>query len=57
MQKKPEIIRKNARRKYRKTLNHKLFSENFIHDQLNIFSKPMGHINIRIIQKKFKRDQ
>ena len=36
-------------KKVSKPLNQKLFSENFIHDPLNIFSKPMGDIIIRIM--------
>ena len=38
---------KSARRKCRSHLNHKLFSENFVQDPLNKFSKPMGDIKIR----------
>ena len=39
----------SARRKCRRILNHKVFPEDFIYDPLNIFSKPMGKINIRIM--------
>ena len=39
-----KIQRKNDQRKCRSPLNQKLFSENFIHDPLNILSKPVGNI-------------
>ena len=39
----------NERRKCRSHLNHKSFSENFIHDTLKMFTKPMGDISIRIM--------
>ena len=43
--------------KCRSHLNHKLFSENFISDPLNLFSKPMGAINIWIMWYEFKSNQ
>ena len=46
---KPKIQWKSARRKRRKHLKHQRFSENFISDPLNVFSKPMGAINIWIM--------
>ena len=36
-----KFSKKSARRKCRKNFNHKLFSENFIYDPLNLFPKPM----------------
>ena len=29
--------------------NHELYSENFIYDPLNVFSKPLGTISFRIM--------
>ena len=43
--------------KVSKHLNHNLFSENFIYDPLDVFSKPMGAIIIRIMRRDFKRNQ
>ena len=45
-----KIQLKSARRKCRSLLNHKLFSENFFYDPLNVLSKPMETINIRMMQ-------
>ena len=36
-------------RKVQGHLNHKFFSEHFISDSLNVFSKPMGAINFWIV--------
>ena len=46
---KPKIQWKSAREKCRSLLNHIFFSENFIYDPLNFFTKPMGAINIKIM--------
>ena len=39
--KKPKIQQIIARRKFGSQINHKLFSENFIYDPTNDFSKPI----------------
>ena len=41
--------------KCRSHLNHNLYSENFISNPLNVFSKPIGTIIFRIMIKDFKR--
>ena len=46
---KPKIQQKSAR-KCRSHLNHRHLSENFIYDPLEIFAKPIGTINIGIMQ-------
>ena len=38
---KPKIQEKSARRSCQRLFNHKLFSENFTYDSMNLFSKPM----------------
>ena len=46
---------RNANRKCGSHLNHKLFSENFNYDPLDVFSKPT--ISIRTMSLDFKRNQ
>ena len=41
--------RKVREEKCRSHLNHKIFSENFNHDPLNNFFKPLGDISIRLM--------
>ena len=36
------------------TIQNISFSENFSHDSYNVFSEPMGTINIRIMKEDFK---
>ena len=43
----PKIKEKSARRKCRSRSKHKLFSETFIYDPSNVFSKPMQKSEIR----------
>ena len=40
---------RKMREKCRSHFKHKFFSKNFISDPLNVFSKPMGAINIWIM--------
>ena len=44
-----KIQEKIARRKCRRSFNHKLLSENFIYEPLDVFPKPMGTISNRIV--------
>ena len=44
-------IQKSARGEGRSQFNHTFFSENFIYDPMNVFSKPVGAINNNIIGK------
>ena len=45
---KPKIQKTSARKMCRSHLNHKFFSESFILAPLNVLSKPMGVINLKI---------
>ena len=47
--KKPINLEKSARRKCPSHSNHKVFSENYIYDPLNVFHKPIEAINFRFM--------
>ena len=46
---KPKNQSKSAKGKCRSQLNHTFFSENFIYDPMNVFSLPVGALNIVIM--------
>ena len=54
---KPKIQKKSARRNCLRHLNHKLFSENFPCDPLNVCSKQMRTLSIMIKLQDFKQNQ
>ena len=46
---KPKNSREKCKNKMSKPFEKKTYSQNFIYDSLNVFSKPMGTIKTRII--------
>ena len=46
---KPKISRKVQEEKVEAIQNHKFFSEKFICDPLNVFFKPIGAVNFRLL--------
>ena len=54
---KNQKFNRKAREERRSHLKHKRFSEDFINDPLNVFSNPMGAINIWIMWYEFKSNE
>ena len=50
-------ISRKALRKCRNILNYNFFSGNFIYDPLDVFYKPLGTINIKIMRLDLKSNQ